>query len=77
MVIMVAMDLRAFLDSEKIPPSAFAPRVGVTVQALYRYMAKDRLPRREIMAKIASETRGAVTANDFFHREMASSDAAA
>ena len=60
------MNLRTYLDRHNIPPATFAGDIQVSVAALYRYMAGDRMPRRDVMGRIAQETRGLVQPNDFF-----------
>jgi len=59
------MDIRSYLDRERLTPPEFAGRIDVTVPALYRYMA-GRVPRAEVMQKIIEVTQGAVMPNDFF-----------
>lgn len=63
---MSAMKLRRYLDDQDIPVALFARRIGVSVQALYRYLHGDRLPQRKVMDRIIRATRGKVTPNDFF-----------
>ncbi len=60
------MELRDYLNEREIQASSFAASIGVSVTTLYRYMARDRTPRRQIMALIADKTGGAVQPNDFF-----------
>ncbi|MDQ1081426.1 helix-turn-helix transcriptional regulator [Pseudoroseomonas cervicalis] len=63
------MDLRTFLDQHSVGPTAFARQIGVGLSTLYRYMAKERIPRREVMLRITKATGGSVTSNDFFYAE--------
>ncbi len=60
------MTLREFLDTEKISPSVFAVKIGVTPVALYRYMAGDRQPRRAVVQRIIEQSDGKVTPGDLF-----------
>jgi transcriptional regulator with XRE-family HTH domain len=60
------MRLRQYLDDRKMPIPAFAERIGVSTQAVHRYVAGDRVPRREVMERIKAETGGEVQPNDFF-----------
>jgi transcriptional regulator with XRE-family HTH domain len=60
------MDLRRYLEKEKIRVAAFADAVDVSVQALYRYMHGERIPERKVMLRIIQATGGKVTPNDFF-----------
>lgn len=71
MVNMPSMELRAYLDEKNIAPAAFAATLGVSAAALYRYMARERLPRRDVMAKITEKTAGKVQPNDFFSARAA------
>jgi predicted transcriptional regulator len=60
------MKLGLYLAKEKICPSAFAEKIGVTVQAVHRYIAGERVPHREVMQRIVLHTQGEVQPNDFF-----------
>jgi transcriptional regulator with XRE-family HTH domain len=60
------MQLRAYLDTHAIPISVFADRLGVSVQAIHRYINGERTPKPAVMARIASATCGKVQPNDFF-----------
>lgn len=44
----------------------FATRIGRSPEAVRRYLNGERTPDRETMRRIAFETNGEVTANDFF-----------
>lgn len=44
----------------------FAKRIGVSKEAVRRYVAGERIPEKETMEKIAAATDNNVTANDFF-----------
>ena len=65
MVNIAAMDLRSYLDDQKIPVSQFAADVRVSVAALHRYLAGQRVPRPEIMRRIITASGGAVRPDDF------------
>lgn len=60
------MQLGSYLATRAIPHAEFARAINVTTTALYRYIDGDRVPRRDILAKIAEVTAGAVQPNDFF-----------
>lgn len=60
------MRLRQYLDEHSISVAEFAAQIGVTVQAVYRYLDGDRLPERRIMEQIKEATGGTVTPNDFY-----------
>jgi putative transcriptional regulator len=54
-----------YLAKNRIPVTAFAERIGISRQALYRYMDGTRFPEQSIRLAIGRATHGAVTANDF------------
>jgi transcriptional regulator with XRE-family HTH domain len=60
------MELRQYLDAQDIPVSAFAEDIGVSVQAIHRYLNGERIPKREVMDRITRATAGKVQPNDFF-----------
>ena len=60
------MELGRYLDEHEISVAQFAAEIGVTVQAVHRYLNADRVPKRTVMVRIAAATRGLVTPNDFF-----------
>jgi transcriptional regulator with XRE-family HTH domain len=60
------MQLRAYLATQDITIAAFADALGVSIQAVHRYLNGERLPKREVMARIACVTKGKVQPNDFF-----------
>lgn len=59
------MKLADYLSQAEIKPSAFAERLGVTRQTLWRYMSGDRRPEWDVLERIRAETDGQVTPNDF------------
>lgn len=61
------MKLGPYLELQKLTLGAFGKSIGVTRQAVCRYVAGDRIPDRYTMSKIMAVTRGAVTANDFYN----------
>ena len=60
------MRLLQYLSDGDLTYQAFAERIGVTQQAVARYASGERIPRREVMERIAYVTKGQVTPNDFF-----------
>lgn len=60
-----AMTLSEYLAQSEIPDALFAERIGVSRQSLHRYKQGDRRPEWSVLQRIAEETSGAVTANDF------------
>lgn len=65
------MELRQYLDGRAITITAFADSIGVSVQAVHRYLNGERVPKREVMERIAAVTCGKVRPNDFFTLETA------
>jgi hypothetical protein len=65
------MKLGPYLAKEKITPGAFAERIGVSVQAVHRYVGDERVPHRDVMQRIIEHTHGEVQPNDFFERAVA------
>jgi transcriptional regulator with XRE-family HTH domain len=60
------MDLRSYLDARDMSIAVFADLLGVSVQTVHRYVNGDRLPRPDVMVRIAEITGGAVKPNDFY-----------
>ena len=60
------MNLESYLRERELTLSDFARTLLVTPEAVRRYVSGERLPTREIMARIVAATGGAVTPNDFF-----------
>ena len=67
------MDLRTHLTARKITPSAFAREVGVSPQAMHRYVNGQRWPRGDKARRIEELTGGKVSASDLFpkNKELA------
>ncbi len=59
------MILHEYLKKEAIPVQKFAEEIDVSSQAVYRYIAGARVPKRSIMQRISAVTKGSVTPNDF------------
>jgi DNA-binding transcriptional regulator YiaG len=70
-----AMDLKSYLNQSELDAATFAGRIGVTKEAVRLWLAGDRTPRRLLMRRIAEETKGAVTANDFMTGSVTALDA--
>ena len=60
------MDLNTWLDRERVSTADFARRIDRSPQSVDRYRKGARIPDRATMPIIVKETRGEVTANDFF-----------
>lgn len=71
------MRLATYIAERKISVPEMAARVGVTRQALWRYVNGLRIPRTEVMRAIVDETEGHVTPADFYAEPTASKEAAA
>jgi transcriptional regulator with XRE-family HTH domain len=67
------MQITDWLTKNEISDAAFAARIGVSRQALWRYKSGERIPRPNILKRIQGETGGQVEPADFF----ATSEAAA
>jgi len=59
------MKLEAFLYKSGMSRADFAQLVGVSEVSICRYILNSRMPKREVLFKIAEVTNGAVTPNDF------------
>lgn len=71
------MTLDAWFTANKtVGKSEFALRIGVSRQALDRYMRGIRTPRPKVMERIHAETGGTVSANDFMRVSNPSAPAA-
>ncbi len=60
------MNLRCYLVENGIGTVAFAASIGVSLQALHRYLLGERIPRPDVLERIARVTDGCVQPNDFF-----------
>jgi len=60
------MDLAAYQRQHQLSAARLAALIGVSEQALHRYMYRGRIPQTAVMRRIIAATSGAVTANDFF-----------
>lgn len=60
------MNLADYLTQHDVKVPAFASRIGVSSQALHRYLDGDRRPKPHILERIHQVTGGAVQPNDFF-----------
>lgn len=63
------MKLADYLTAKGLSPTEFAPKVGVSPEAIRLYLKGERHPRPKVMRAISAETEGAVSANDFFAAE--------
>lgn len=64
------MKLSDYLAAEKLSHAEFGKRVGVSQVSIHRYSKGLRLPRPEIVARIAKETRGKVTIEDHYQAHV-------
>ena len=62
------MQLREYLKSNDITLPAFAETIGVSVQAVHRYVKGGRKPKPTVMDKIMDATQGNVQPNDFYSK---------
>lgn len=64
------MKLGDYLAKRQISVADFAKTVGVADPTIRRYIAGQRIPKRQVMARISLHTSGEVTAVDFYQVEM-------
>jgi predicted transcriptional regulator len=64
------MKLQTYIKREKLTPEAFGDLIGVSRQAVDRYV-EGRVPETEVMRKIILATKGRVRPNDFFSDTIA------
>ena len=67
------MQLKTYLDKRGLTILEFACLLGVSHQAVRRYLHGERLPQRDIMLRIAKVTKGKVRPDDWL---LADRDAA-
>jgi predicted transcriptional regulator len=60
------MDLAGYQMKYGLSVGGLAAHIGVTEQALHRYMHRGRIPQTAVMKRIIAVTGGEVTANDFY-----------
>ena len=63
------MKLSEWLHKNNTSAADFAESIDLSVQAAYKYIGGERIPRPEIMKRISEVTLGAVTPNDFYNIE--------
>lgn len=67
---MSAMKLAVWLEQNKIKPSRFAHTIGVAPSTITRLVRGERLPSRELMTIIFSETKGSVRLEDWLDEDI-------
>jgi len=60
------MRLSDYLETKRIGDATFAGQIGTTAMAVSRYRRAQRIPRPEILEKIAAVTSGEVGPSDFY-----------
>ncbi len=63
--------LEAYLADTRQTQAEFADKVNSTPSTISRICSGKRFPGRELLRRIAQETQGAVTANDFLGIDFA------
>lgn len=63
---MPSMKLDEYLAAEDVSIATFAGLIGVSVQAVHRYLSGERIPRPDLMERIEATTGGRVQANDLY-----------
>jgi len=66
------MDIRSYLEANKISQSAFARTVGVKQPTVHKWVHGLSLPDVRHARVIVEETKGTVTLNDMYLQELAS-----
>ena len=61
------MTLIEYLEQNELTPRQFAEKIGVSGQAVRRYICRERFPRPAIALRIVDETGGAVGFQDLYH----------
>lgn len=59
------MQLGRYLQNEGLSMRQFADEIGVSVQAISRYVNEGRMPEKKILVKILKITNGRVRPDDF------------
>lgn len=62
------MTLSDYLSEARLNYAEFGRKIGVSRQAVRRYVEDGRIPESAVLKKIIWATDGKVTANDFFAR---------
>lgn len=60
------MKLHDYLSENSIKVEAFAARVRLSADSIYKYLRGERTPNGHTISKIITATNGEVTANDFY-----------
>lgn len=60
------MQLASYLSKRRIHPADFAKQIGVSGEAVRRYLVEGRIPTPAVMDRIVAATHGKVTPNDFY-----------
>jgi transcriptional regulator with XRE-family HTH domain len=64
------MTLKQYLKKHGIRPEDFAAKIGYSRGAMLKWVSGERFPRPEAISRIADETNGKVTANDFASQQV-------
>ena len=60
------MDIRTYLKTSDISVATFAETLGLSPQAVHRYITGERTPRRDVIRKIVDASDGAITVADIY-----------
>lgn len=60
------MQLRQYLSENNLTAKSFSDLLGVSEFTVGKWVRGERIPRPEVMRKIAEVTNGKVRADDFF-----------
>lgn len=64
------MTLAEYLKRHDLDAAGFGRKVGMSKSYIARLVRGERVPRPDTMARISRETRGLVTANDFYEQPL-------
>lgn len=59
------MKLIDYLHRERLTAAAFAARIDVSASTITRLLARERVPKLDLLEKVMIATDGEVTPNDF------------
>jgi transcriptional regulator with XRE-family HTH domain len=65
------MNLKDYLEQNKITQTAFALEIGVKPLAVHRYISGARKPEAPVLQKIEEVTGGKVAYEDFYEKDKA------
>ena len=61
------MKLKEYIDKHRLSYTIVGKSIGVSTEAVRRYVRGERIPQPDVMPRIVNYTSGAVTPNDFYN----------